>query len=228
MSGATTGHRIVLADDHELVRSGLRALLEKQGDLEVVGEVADGREAVRSARELEPELVVMDVEMPGLNGIEATRQIAAEVDGVRVLCLSMHSSRRFVEAAFEAGAAGYLLKDSATDELVRAIRTVLSGRTYVSPAVSDAAIGPLRRRGSPVGASAFTRLTGREREVLQLLAEGCSTEQIATRLHLSPKTVYYHREQVMEKLGIRSVAGLTRYAIEEGLTSVELPPATGS
>ncbi len=220
-------HRIVLADDHQLVRSGLRALLERQGDLAVVGEVGDGREAVRSARELQPALVVMDVEMPGLNGIEATRQIASEVDGVRVLCLSMHSSRRFVEAAFEAGAAGYLLKDSATDELVRAIRTVLTGRTYVSPGVSDAAVGPFRH-GSPAGASVFTLLTGREREVLQLLAEGCSTEEIAARVSLSPKTVYYHREQVMEKLGIRSVAELTRYAIQEGLTPAELAGSTGS
>ncbi len=218
-------HRIVLADDHQLVRSGLRELLERQGDLAVVGEVGDGREAVRSARELRPELVVMDVEMPGLNGIKATRQIASEVGGVRVLCLSMHSSPRFVEAAFEAGAAGYLLKDSATDELLRAIRAVLTGRTYVSPAVAGAAIC---RRGSPAGETAFTLLTGREREVLQLLAEGCSTREIAKRISLSPKTVYYYREQVMDKLGIGSVAGLTRYAIREGLTPAELADPTGS
>ncbi len=221
------GHRIVLADDHELVRSGLRALLERQGDLAVIGEVGDGRDAVRSARELRPELVVMDVEMPGLNGIEATRQIAVENGGVKVLCLSMHSSPRFVEAAFEAGAAGYLLKDSATDELALAVRTVLAGRTYVSPAVAGAAVGPYRRPG-PAVASAFTVLTGREREVLQLLAEGCSTRKIASRLSLSPKTVYSHREQMMEKLGIHSVAELTRYAIQEGLTSIELPGGTGS
>ncbi len=218
-------HRIVLADDHQLVRSGLRALLEQQGDLAVIGEVGDGREAVRSARELRPELVVMDLEMPGLNGVEATRLIVSEVVGAKVLSLSMHSSPRFVEAAFAAGAAGYLLKDSTTEELVRAVRTVLSGRTYVSPAISDAAIG---RRGSPAGASAFTLLTGRERQVLQLLAEGCTTEQIANRLCLSAKTVYYYREQVMDKLAIRSVAGLTRYAIQEGLTPAELADRTGS
>ncbi len=220
-------HRIVLADDHELVRSGLRALLERQGDLAVVGEVRDGRDAVRSARELRPELVVMDVEMPSLNGIEATRQIASEVNGTKVLCLSMHASPRFVEAAFEAGAAGYLLKDSATDELVRAVRTVLAGRPYLSPALAEAAAGALRRHGAPAEASAFTLLTGREREVLQLLAEGCSTSEIASRLCLSAKTVYFHREQMMDKLGIRSVAGLTRYAIEEGLTSIEVPGLTG-
>ncbi len=221
-------HRIVLADDHQLVRSGLRALLEQQDDLAVVGEVRDGRDAVRTARELRPELVVMDVEMPGLNGIEATRQIASQACGVQVLCLSMHSSSRFVEAAFESGAAGYLLKDSAAEELVRAIRTVLSGRTYVSPAVAGAAVGHNRRAGPPAVASAFTLLTGREREVLQLLAEGCSTQEIARRLHMGAKTVYTHREQMMEKLAIRSVAGLTRYAIQEGLTAIELPAPTES
>ncbi len=221
-------HRIVLADDHELFRSGLRTLLEKQSDLAVIGEVRDGREAVRSARGLRPELVVMDIEMPGLNGIEATRQIASEVGGVKVLCLSMHSSSRFVEAAFEAGAAGYLLKDSAQEELVLAIRKVLSGQAYVSSALSEAAVGALRRHRSPAGASAFTVLTGREREVLQLLAEGRSTQETASCLCMSPKTVYTHREQMMEKLGIHSVAGLTRYAIREGLTAFEPPGPTGS
>lgn len=219
---AALSHRVVLADDHELFRSGLRALLERQEDLAVIGEVQDGRDAVRSARELGPDLVVMDVEMPGLNGIEATRQIVSEASGVRVLCLSMHASSRFVEAAFEAGAHGYLLKDSATDELVRAVRAVLSGRTYVSPAVGAAAVAPYGRNGLPAADSAFTLLSGREREVLQLLAEGCSTSEIASRLCLSPKTIYFHREQMMEKLGIRSVAGLTRYAIQEGLTGLEL------
>ncbi len=228
MSGSGTSHRVILADDHELVRSGLRALLERQGNVEIVREIGDGRAAVRSARELRPELVVMDVEMPVLNGIEATRQIASEVKGTKVLCLSMHTSARFVEAAFEAGAAGYLLKDSATNELALAIRTVLSGRTYVSPAIAGAVVGHVRATDQAAGPSAFTALTGRQREVLQLLAEGRSTEEIASRLFLSPKTVYFHREQMMDKLGIRSVAGLTRYAIQEGLTAIELPGVTGS
>ncbi len=226
MSGAARGHRVVLADDHELVRSGIRALLEKQGGLQVVGEVSDGRKAVRSARDLKAELVVMDVEMPGLNGIEATRQIVSEIGGVKVLCLSVHSSPRFVEAAFEAGAAGYLLKDSTTDELAQAIATVLSGRTYLSPAIAGAALGPLRRHGTTAD-SAFSVLTGREREVLQLLAEGRSTGEIAERLCVSSKTVYFHRQQMMGKLGIRSVSGLTRYAIQEGLSGIELPDQGG-
>ena len=187
-------HSILLADDHELVRSGLRALLERQVDLEVIAEAKDGREAVRLAGDLRPDLVMMDVAMPGLNGIEATRQIGSGVNGVKVLCLSIHSSARFVEAAFAAGAAGYLLKDSATEELVRAVRTVLSGGAYVSPAVSANLVAILQP--PPTGSSAFTRLTGREREVLQLLAEGCSTREIASRLYISPKTVYSHREQI--------------------------------
>ena len=224
---AAMSHRIVVADGHELFRCGLRALLENRDGLAVVGEVRDGREAVRSACELRPDLVMMAVELPGLNGIEATRQIASEVFEVKVLCLARHDSPRFVEAAFEAGAAGYLLKDSAEEELVRAIRTVLSSRPYVSPAIADAAAFALRRHVSPALASAFTILTEREREVLQLLAEGCSTREIASRICISPKTVYTHREHMMEKLGIHSVAGLTRYAIEEGLTSIALPRPQG-
>ena len=218
---ATAVSRIVLADDHQLVRSGLRALLERQPGLEVVGEAGDGRKAVWAAQDLRPDLVVMDLEMPGLNGIEATRQIASEVQGVKVLCLSMHSSARFVEAAFQAGAAGYLLKDSATDELSRAVDTVLAGRTYVSPAIAGAALGPLLDHAPRSAGTAFSLLTPREREVLQLLAEGRSTREIADRLCVTSKTVYYHRERTMEKLGIHTVAGLTRYAIEQGLTSLE-------
>ena len=219
--------RVLLADDHQLVRGGLRALLERQPGLEVVGEAGDGRKAVWAARDLRPDLVVMDVEMPGLNGIEATRQIVSEVGGVRVLCLSMHGSARFVEAAFEAGASGYLLKDSATEELSLAVDTVLAGRTYVSPAIAGEALDSMLHHARWPAGTAFSRLTSREREVLQLLAEGRSTREIAGRLCLSLKTVYYHREQLMEKLDIRSVAGLTRYAIEQGLTGVELPAPAG-
>lgn len=222
-----TSHGIVLADAHELVRHGIRALLEKQPDLTVIGEAGNGPEAFLSAHELRPELVVMDVEMPGLNGIDTARRIVSEIDGVAVLCLSMHSSSRFVEAAFEAGAAGYLLKDSPEEEFVRAVHTVLSGHTYASPAISDAMVGALRQNDPPEGASAFTLLTGREREVLQLSAEGCSTREIASNLYISPKTVYTHRQHLMEKLDIHSVAGLTRYAIREGLTSSEQVRSAG-
>ena len=214
--------RILLADDHELFLSGLLALLEKEPDMEVVGEAKDGREACRKAQELAPDLVLMDISMPGLNGIEATRQIATDRGvGVKVVCLSMHTESRFVEAALKSGAAGYLLKDSEPRELVRAIRVVMMGRTYISPAVAGTLVDALKDQRPLAGSSAFTLLTEREREVLQLLAEGHSTREIAEQLYMSPKTVATHREHLMNKLHIRSIAGLTKYAILEGLTSSE-------
>ncbi len=212
--------RILLADDHELFLSGLLALLEKESDMEVIAEAKDGREACRKAEELSPDLVLMDISMPGLNGIEATRRIAADRD-VKVLCLSMHTEAQFVEAALKSGAAGYLLKDSEPRELVRAIRVVMMGRTYISPAVAGTLVDALKDQRPLGGSSAFTLLTEREREVLQLLAEGHSTREIAEQLYMSPKTVATHREHLMEKLHIRSIAGLTKYAILEGLTSSE-------
>lgn len=210
--------RILLADDHELFLSGLLALLERESDMEVIAEAKDGREACRKAEELSPDLVLMDISMPGLNGIEATRRIAGD-SAVKVLCLSMHSESRFVEAALESGACGYLLKDSEPQELVRAIRVVMMGRTYISPAVAGTLIDALKGQRPLAGSSAFTLLTEREREVLQLLAEGHPTREIAAQLYMSPKTVATHREHVMEKLRIHSIAGLTKYAILEGLTS---------
>lgn len=210
--------RIVLADDHAMFLSGLRALLEKQRDLEVIAEVRDGQEAVKVAREKKPDLVIMDVSMPGMNGIEATRQITAELPGVKVLCLSMHASEHFVGEGFEGGASGYLLKESAFEEMLRAIRAVMANQTYLSPAVAGPMIEGYRalrsRHHSPL-----SRLTGREREVLQLVAEGHSTKDIAARLHLSVKTIDTHRGRLMEKLSIHSVAGLTKYAIRYGLTA---------
>ncbi len=213
--------RILLVDDHHLFLAGLVALLESEPELNVIGQAQDGRKALRMARELRPDVVVMDVQMPGLNGIDATRQIAAELSGVKVLCLSMYGAARFVEAALEAGASGYILKDSALEDLVRAIVAVTAGGTYLSPGVAGTVIDVLKGHRPLANASAFTALTEREREVLQLLAEGCPTKRIASRLHISPKTVYTHREQIMDKLDIHSVAGLTKYAILEGLTSNE-------
>lgn len=210
--------RIVLADDHVMFLSGLRALLEKQRDIEVIAEVRDGREAVKVAREKRPHLVIMDVSMPGMNGIEATRQITAELHGVKVLCLSMHASEKFVGEGFEGGASGYLLKECAFEEMLMAIRAVMANRTYVSPAVAGPMIDEYRTLRS-VHASSLSRLTGREREVLQLVAEGHSTKDIAGRLHLSVKTIDTHRRRIMEKLTIHSVAGLTKYAIRYGLTA---------
>ncbi len=212
--------RILLADDHRIVRQGLRTLLEKEPDMEVVAEAEEGRMAVRLARKLAPQVVIMDVGMPDLNGIEATRQVLADTPGLKVIALSMHSDRRFVVNMLKAGASGYLLKDSAFEELAAAIRVVMLNKTYLSPGVSDIVIKDYVQ-GPREDSSVFSVLTPREREVLQLMAEGKSTKQIADRLHVSIKTIETHRQQIMTKLGIHSVAELTKYAVREGLSSLE-------
>jgi DNA-binding NarL/FixJ family response regulator len=212
--------RIILADDHRIIREGLRSLLEREPQMEVAAEADNGRAAVRLARELAPEVVVMDIAMPDLNGVEATRQIVAESPQVKVIALSMHADKRYVMEMLKAGASGYLLKDGAFEELARAIRAVLANKTYLSPQISELVIGDYVRRLQKSDGTAFTVLSAREREVLQLLAEGSGTAQIAERLHLSVKTVETYRQHLMEKLGIRSVAELTKYAIREGLTSL--------
>jgi DNA-binding NarL/FixJ family response regulator len=213
--------RILLVDDHEIFLEGLRGLLEKHRDLEVVGRAADGRTAVDLARELAPDVVVMDITMPGMNGIEATRRIVAHEPRVRVVALTMHSTRRFMAEALKAGAAGYLLKESAVAELILAIRTVVEGRAYLSPRITDVLVSDYVRHVPAGGSADLSALSPREREVLQLVAEGKSTKEIAGLLHVSVKTIEAHRTQVMEKLRIRSVAGLTKFAITEGLTSPE-------
>lgn len=213
--------RILLADDHQIIRAGLRSLLEKEPGLTVIAEAETGRDAVRLTLVQQPEVVVMDVAMPDLNGIEATRQIIAERPGIRVVALSMHADRRYVMEMLKAGASAYLLKDSAFEELVRAIRTVLANQTYLSPEIANLVVGDyVRQLQQHNDTSAFSVLTVREREVLQLLTEGSSTAQIAERLHLSVKTIETHRQNIMEKLGLRSIAELTKYAIREGLTSL--------
>jgi len=217
--------RIVLADDHRIFMAGLRALLEQESDLEVVGEVADGLGAVRIVAEKQPHVVVMDVSMPGMNGIEATRRILAQEPRTRVLCLSMHAEKRFVTAVLEAGAAGYVLKDCLVEELIRAVRTLMAGQIYLSPSVTAPVVAQYAAPRGDGEMAAFSLLTDREREVLQLLAEGHSTKGIAVRLGVSVKTVGTHREHVMRKLGIHSIAGLTKYAIGEGLTAPELSQA---
>ena len=211
---------IVLADDHKIMREGLRALLEKQPDFEVAAEADNGLNAVQLAKKLKPDIIIMDIGMPGLNGIEATRQIAAEAPSTKVIALSMHSDKRFVIEMLKAGASAYLLKDSASEELASAIRTVISGKPYLSPNITDVVLKDYLSTVSKTEPNAFTLLTPREREVLQLIAEGRTTKQIATALFLSVKTVETHRQQIMEKLGLRSIAELTKYAIREGLTSL--------
>ncbi len=213
--------RILLADDHRIVREGLRTMLESQPDMQVVGEAENGRDAVEMVKQLAPDVVVMDIGMPGLNGIEATRQVVAGDAPSRVIALSMHADRRFMSEMLKAGASGYLLKDGAFDELAIAIRSVVANKVYLSPGIADVVVEDYVRHLPKAEPSAFAALTPREREVLQLLAEGKATKQVAMVLHVSTKTVETHRRQLMEKLDLHSVAELTKYAIREGLTSVE-------
>ena len=212
--------RLLLCDDHQLCREGLKTLLENKPELHVVGEAADGPSAVAGAQSLAPDIVIMDISLPRLNGIEATRKILAGRPETKVIVLSMHSDRRFVKEALKAGASAYLLKDSAFDELVSAVCAIKDGKTYISPAIAHIVVEECVGRGSRTGPTAFSALTAREREVLQLLAEGLSTKQIALELHVSVKTVETHRMQTMKKLDIHSIAGLTRYAIQEGIIAL--------
>jgi DNA-binding NarL/FixJ family response regulator len=216
--------KILLADDHQIVREGLKSLLNSHEDMQVVGEARDGRSAVQMAKDLSPDVVIMDVGMPHLNGIEATRQITSREPEAKVVALSMHADRRFMGEMLKAGAKGYLLKDGAFEELATAIRSVVANKVYLSPRIANVMVDDYVHRSpsQPNGdASAFARLTPREREVLQLMAEGRATKEIAMDLKVSIKTVETHRRQIMEKLSIHSVAELTKYAIREGLTSLD-------
>jgi len=213
--------RILLADDHKILRDGLRALLEKQSGMEVIAEAGDGRATVQLVRELLPNVVIMDIAMPDLNGIEATRQITALAPNVKIVALSMHSDKRFVAEMLKAGASGYLLKDCAFEELDNAIRAVIANRTYLSPKIADIIIKDYTRLFPKTEFSVFSILTLREREVLQLLAEGKTTKEISSSLNISAKTVETYRKQIMDKLDIHSIAELTKYAVREGLTSLE-------
>jgi DNA-binding NarL/FixJ family response regulator len=211
--------RVLLADDHPIFRAGLRSVLMTQPDVEDLAEAEDGFGAVQAAQVQQLDVAVVDIAMPGMNGVEATRRIRAEAPRVKVLCLSMHSDSRFVQAALRSGAHGYLLKDCALLELVTAIRSVIAGQIYVSPGLGDAVLAGYRAEGHEC--SFLSLLTSRQREILQLLAEGHSTAAVASRLCVSVKTVGTHREHLMQKLGTRSVAGLTKFAIREGLISAQ-------
>ena len=212
--------RILLADDHVVLREGLRALVEMEPDMEVVGGVANGRDAIEKAAELAPDVVVMDIGMPELNGIDAARQIMAQQPHVAILCLSVHREKGLVAAMLKAGATGYLLKTSARTELVDALRAVALGETYLSPTIASDVVEHHLRSRNAGKLGVYSALTEREREVLQLIAEGHHTKSIADRLQVSPKTVLTHRENMMKKLRIDSVSGLTRYALREGLAEL--------
>lgn len=217
---------VLLADDHTLVRAGMRALVEGFGGFRVVAETGDGRDAVRLARQLQPDVALIDIGMPGLNGLDAAALIAKEVPSTLILILSMHTAENYVLEAMRAGAVGYVVKDAAVDELERAMRAVLRGERWLSPTVSRHLLDEYLRlsRGGAVAEApgGLELLTQRQREILQLIAEGNATREIAERLAISVKTVETHRAQLMARLGIYDVAGLTRFAIRVGLISPEV------
>ena len=209
---------VFVADDHAIVREGLASLLGAQADMQVVGTAADGRDAVRQIAKLSPEVVVMDIAMPDMNGIEAARELRERVPQVRVIILSMHSSAEHVFHALEAGALGYLLKESAAREIIAAVRAVRAGHRYLGKTIVEVMANNVSRSSA---SSPLASLSARERQVLQLVAEGRSSAQIAATLHLSPKSVDTYRSRLMQKLRIGDVAGLVKFAIQHGLTSLE-------
>ncbi len=214
--------RVLIADDHTIVRQGLRAILESERDIEVVGEAADGREAVRKVSSLRPDAIVLDISMPKMNGLEATERIVHESPRTKVVALTMHSSEEYLYSLFKAGAKGYLLKESASSELVEAIRVVRAGGTYLHPSISTRMVDEFLKGPDPrVRAGSLDGLTTRECEILKFVAEGHTSKEIAALLDLSVKTIEAHRTRIMEKLRIHNVAGLTRYAISRGISTLE-------
>lgn len=212
--------RILIADDHTIVREGLRALIEKESDLEVVAEAENGSVALQRAHAFRPDVVVMDISMPELNGIEATRRIVAELPGIRVLALSMETDRRFVVEILKSGATGYLLKDAAFSELAAAIRAVSTNETYLSSRITELLIREFIQKIPEEVTMTYEKLSVREREILQLIADGKSAKEIAFACDISLKTVENYRHTLMKKLNLYSIAELTKYAIREGLTSL--------
>lgn len=209
--------RILLADDHKIVFDSLRSLLDRQPDMQVVGGAQDGRVAVSQVEELKPDVVIMDVTMPNLNGIEATRQITSEYPKTKVVALSMHSDKQFVTGILNAGASGYLTKNCSFDELVKAVRLVAENKKYLCPDVTGIVIEESLSPSSHASSSSSDLLSSREREIMQLLAEGNTIKQIADQLFLSIKTIYTHRNQIMKKLQVKNMAELTKLALRDGL-----------
>jgi two-component system response regulator NreC len=212
--------RIVIAEDHTILREGLRALISSQEDLEVVGEAGDGREAVRQVEDLMPDLILMDLSMPKMNGIEAIREIGRRIPETRILALTVHKTEEFILEVLQAGADGYIPKDASSNELMMAIRSVLMGKRYLCPSVSKVVIeGYLESRRTPESSTPWDTLTKREREILKLIAEGHKNKEIADYLCISVKTVEKHRANLMKKLDLHSAAALTAYAMERGLVT---------
>lgn len=213
--------RILIVDDHSITREGLKVLLNKIENFEVIAEAENGRVALSMARKLQPDVVVMDINMPDLNGVDASRQILSELPQTRIIALSMYSDKSYVRGMLKSGVAGYLLKNCAFEELQGAIDTVMRGQTYLSPKISEIVRKEFVKMMTTEEIGTTELLTDKEREVLQLIAEGRKTKEIAERLHISVKTVEARRSKIMEKLNINNVAGLTKFAIREGLTSIE-------
>ena len=213
--------KILLADDHGIMREGLRMLLEKQPDIDVIASAADGREALSLVRQHRPNVVIMDISMPDLNGVDATRLITKEFPQTKVIALSMHSNQQFVSNMLKAGASGYILKECLFDELAQAVQTVMAGGIYLSSRITGVVVKVYIKALPDAPKTGLESLSARERQVLQLIAEGNTTKQIALKLHVSVKTIEAARRKIMEKLGIYSIAELTKYAVREGLTSLE-------
>jgi DNA-binding NarL/FixJ family response regulator len=215
-----TRHRVVIAEDHTILREGLRALLSAESDLEVVGEADDGRQAIRRVEELGPDLILTDLSMPKMNGVEAIREIKKRAPETKVLALTVHKAEEFILEVLQAGADGYVLKDASSEELMMAIKSVLGGKRYLSPSVSQLVIeGYLEGRKSIASSSPWDTLTKRERQILKLIAEGHKNKEIADYLYISVKTVEKHRANLMKKLDLHSAAALTAYAMERGLVT---------
>lgn len=214
--------RVLLAEDHTIVRKGLRSILDSEEGIEVVGEAEDGRAAVEAVEHLRPDVVMMDISMPSLNGLEATRQIKRRFPHVKVLVLTMHTNEKYISQILQAGASGYLVKQAAVEELTAAIQAVHRGDAFLSPSISKKVLQRFVQQGQAMaGEDSYEQLTPREREVLQLIAEGCTNRDISNVLHISIKTVEVHRANLMRKLDLHSAAELTRYAISKGLISPE-------
>jgi len=210
--------KIILVDDHKLLRDGLKNIIEQRSNMHIIGEASNGREAAKICSKLLPNVIIMDVAMPGLNGIEAAIQIHKTHPDIKIIGLSMHSSKQFIQGMFNAGASGYLLKDGDSDELITAITTVMHNKKYLSKDINQEFLA-LLKKGAPLGK---TQLSSREKEVLQLIAEGNSSKKIGGILFLSPKTVDVHRSNIMRKTGLHTIPELTKLAIQKGLTTLEI------